>query len=118
MDNIENPTGKERRDTPRASVVLHAIVKMAGRPLQTLVTRDLSLDGAFVETGPHRITPREKIDIALKIPTNGASQVYRFDARVIRVVPNGIGMLFDHVNTESYAALLECVFATRPTTPT
>jgi len=76
-------------------------------------TRDLSLEGAFVEIGPHRLTPAQKIEVALKIPSNGTSQVFRFHAHVTRVAPNGIGMKFDHVNTESYAALLECVFGTR-----
>lgn len=78
-------------------------------------TRDLSLEGAFVEIGPHRLTPAEKIEVALKIPSNGAPQIYRFDARVTRIAPSGVGMVFDHVNTESYAALLECVFTPHST---
>jgi hypothetical protein len=108
------PAGKERRDTPRVPIALHAIVKMTGRPFQMFRTRDLSLDGAFVETGPLLVAAEEKIEVALKIPSNGASQVYRFNAHVIRVAPSGVGMVFDQVNTESYTALLECVFGTRP----
>jgi hypothetical protein len=110
------PAGKERRDTPRVPIALHAIVKMTGRPFQMFRTRDLSLEGTFVETGPHRLAAAEKVEVALKIPSNGVSQVYRFSARVIRVAPSGVGMVFDQVNTESYAALLECVFGTHSDT--
>lgn len=107
-------TQSERRDTPRVPITLDAMVKMGDRPYQVFHTRDLSLDGAFVETGPHRLAPKEKVQVALKIPLGGAPQIYRFDARVTRVAPQGVGMVFDHVNTESYAALLDFVFSSQP----
>jgi PilZ domain-containing protein len=90
------------------------MVKMGDRPFQMFQTRDLSLDGAFVETGPHRIGPRDRIEVALKIPVSGTPQIYRFNAHVARVAPGGVGMVFDHANTESYAALLDLVFSTQP----
>src|SRR5256885_9327359 len=63
---------KERRDTPRVPLALDAMVKTTERPFQLFRTRDLSLDGAFVETGPHRLTPEDALEIALKIPINGS----------------------------------------------
>lgn len=107
-------TKSERRDTPRLPITLDAMVKMGDRPFQMFRTRDLSLDGAFVETGPHRLAPKEKLQVALKIPHGGTPQIYRFGARVTRMAPQGVGMVFDHVNTESYAALLDFVFSARP----
>ncbi len=104
-------TNNERRDTPRVPLALDAMVKAADRPFQLFRTRNLSLDGAFVETGPHRLTPEDALEIALKIPINGSPQIYRFNARVTRAAPLGVGMAFDHVNTESYAALMDLVFA-------
>ena len=104
----------ERRDTPRVPIELDAMVKLADRPFQMFRTRDLSLDGAFVETGPHRLAPKDRVEVALKIPVSGVSQIYRFPARVARVAPQGVGMVFDHINTESYAALLDLVFSTQP----
>lgn len=95
-------------------IALDAMVKMGDRPFQMFRTRDVSLDGTFVETGPHRVVSKDRIQVALKIPLGGAPQIYRFDARVTRVAPQGIGMVFDHVNTESYAALLDFVFSTQP----
>src|SRR5690349_6214458 len=106
VEELES-TVTERRDTPRVTVALDAMVKHAQRPYQLFRTRDLSLDGAFVEVGPHRLTVKDELDIALKIPVNGASQIYRFHAQVARIAPLGVGMVFDHVNTESYAALME-----------
>ncbi len=104
----------ERRDTQRVSLTLDAMVKMSDRPFQVFRTRDLSLDGAFVETGPHRLTRQDTLEVALKIPVSGAPQIYRFEARITRVAPAGVGMVFDHVNTESYAALMDLVFAAQP----
>lgn len=104
----------ERRDTPRVPLSLDAMVKVAERPFQLFRTRDLSLDGAFVELGPHRLTPKDTLEVALKIPVNGAPQIYRFQARVARVAPLGVGMVFDHTNTESYAALMDLVFDHQP----
>jgi hypothetical protein len=86
---------------------------MAGRPFQTFRTRDLSLEGAFIEIKPHRPGQQERIEIALKMSVNGVPNVYRFDAHVTRVAPGGVGMSFDRVNRESYAALLECVFGVK-----
>jgi hypothetical protein len=95
-------------------VVLHAIVKIAGRPFQTFRTRDLSLEGAFIEIKPHRLTLRERIEVAIKMSVNGASSVYRFDAHVARVAPNGVALRFERINSQSYAALLECVLNGNP----
>lgn len=106
---------KERRDTPRVPLALDAMVKLGDRPFQLFRTRDLSLDGAFIELGPHRASQQDMLQVALKIPVNNsASQIYRFDARITRVAPAGIGMVFDHVNTESYAALMDVVFSHQP----
>ena len=107
-------TKTERRDTPRVPIALDAMVKLGDRPYQMFQTRDLSLDGAFVETGPHRVGSKERLQVALKISVGGAPQIYRFDARVTRIAPQGVGMVFDHVNTESYAALLDFVFSAQP----
>jgi len=104
----------ERRDTPRVPLALDAMVKISDRPFQMHRTRDVSLDGVFVEIGPHRLAPQDLLEVALKIPSSGGPQIYRFSARIARVAPLGVGMVFDHVNTESYAALLDVVFATQP----
>jgi hypothetical protein len=104
-------TTPERRDTPRVAAALDAMLKSEQRPFQLFQTRDLSLDGAFVEIGPHRFAHEDKLDVALKIPSAGVTQLYRFGARITRVSPTGVGMVFDHVNTESYAALLDFMFS-------
>jgi hypothetical protein len=107
-------TTPERRDTPRVAATLEAMIKSEQRPFQLFHTRDLSLDGAFVEIGPHRLAHEDKVDVALKIPNDGVTHIYRFGARITRVSPIGVGMVFDHVNTESYAALLDFMFSKQP----
>jgi hypothetical protein len=114
MAAIKSARSNERRDTPRVPIALDAMVKMGDRPFQVYRTRDLSLDGTFVETGPMRVTSKDHIQVALKIPVSGAPQIFRFDASIARVAPQGVGVVFDHVNTESYAALLDFVFSTQP----
>ena len=105
----------ERRDTPRIPTVIDAMVKTEDRPFQLFNTRDLSLDGTFVEKEPERLKLKTVVEIALKIPNGGAhaQSIYRFSARVARITPHGVGVTFDHVNTDSYAALMEFIFLTK-----
>src|SRR5688572_2529519 len=92
----------ERRDTPRIPIAIDAMVRPEGHPFQLFQTRDISLDGAFIEMDTHRIKPKTTLEVALKIPSGNTKQIYRFSAHATRAVPYGVAMVFDHVNTESY----------------
>ncbi len=101
----------ERRDTPRIPIALDAILNFNNQNYQHSVTRDISLDGAFVEAKGGKLPKKGAMDIAIKLPVEGTPKYHRFHAEIVRITPNGAGLLFDRVDTDSYAALLDLVFS-------
>jgi hypothetical protein len=103
----------ERRDTARVPVQLEVMLSPDTHGYQLFRTRDISLDGVFVETS----APPAKaasVDLAIKLPIDGRTKVHRVSATVVRVTPQGIALAFDEIDTDAYAALLELVFARQP----
>ncbi len=101
----------ERRDTPRIPIALEAILNYNNQNCRQSITRDISLDGVFVETGPKRLSKKGPMELAIKLPTNGRNKFHKFHAQVIRLAGNGAGFIFDKVDTDAYAALLDLVFS-------
>lgn len=100
----------ERRDTPRIPVSLDTIVRYNNRNYRH-ATIDISLDGAFVRAGGARLPRRGALELAIKLPADGAQRYHRFHAQVVRATARGIGLAFERVDTEGYAALLALLFA-------
>jgi len=105
----------ERRDTPRIPIAIEAIVSTSKSGYQRTVTRDVSLDGVLIATGKQKVGKRNKpVEIALKLPFDGEEKFHRFHAQVVRTVGGGTGLLFEGVDSEAYAALLNLVFSRQP----
>lgn len=100
----------ERRDTPRVPIALEAVLHYNSQSFRHSLTRDISLDGAFVET-PETLSKKGNVELAIQLPTEGKPQYHRFQAQVVRVTDGGAGLLFDKVDTDAYAALLDLVFS-------
>jgi len=100
----------ERRDTPRIPIALDAIVNYNTQNYQHSITRDISLDGAFVET-QNKFPKKGGVELAIQLPTEGRNKFHRFHAQVIRTTSGGAGVVFDKVDTDAYAALLDLVFS-------
>lgn len=100
----------ERRDTPRIPITLDTIVNYNNQNFQHSTTRDISLDGAFVESKTG-LPKKGTMELAIKLPVEGRPKYHRFHAQVVRVTEKGAGLVFDRVDTDSYAALLDLVFS-------
>jgi hypothetical protein len=101
----------ERRDTPRIPITLEAIVNYNNQNFQHSTTRDISLDGAFVESKTGGLPKKGSMELAIKLPVEGTPRYQRFHAQVVRLTTNGAGLVFDKVETDAYAALLDLVFS-------
>lgn len=101
----------ERRDTPRIPITLDAILNFNNHSYQSSITRDISLDGVFIETKDTKVAKKGQMELAIKLPTEGKNKFHRFHAQVVRVSDKGAGLLFDKVDTDAYAALLDLVFS-------
>jgi len=101
----------ERRDTPRFPAALEAIINFNSQDYRPTRTRDISLDGVFVEDNKHSISEDDHVDLAIRLPSNGQTKFHRFQAKAVRTTGYGAGFAFDEVDTDAYTALLEYVFA-------
>jgi predicted phage tail protein len=101
----------ERRDTPRIPIALDTIVSYNDQNYHHSTTRDISLDGAFVESKAAALAKKGTMELAIKLPVEGAPKYHRFHAQIVRVTKGGAGILFDRVETDSYTALLDLVFS-------
>jgi hypothetical protein len=104
----------ERRDTPRIPMALEIAFKVERQPFFPSRTRDISLDGVFIETPHAKLPKKSSVEVALKLNDNGKPRVHRFRAQVTRVTPFGAGLEFDKADSDAYAALLSLVFSTEP----
>jgi len=103
----------ERRDTPRIPYVLQAMFSNSERGFQPCKTRDISLNGVFVLTRDGTLLRKGPVELAVRMPATGAKPMQRFHAQIVHTCADGIGLLFDHTNSEGYVPLLRLVFAKR-----
>ncbi len=101
----------ERRDAPRIPYSLEAVINGGGRSLQPCKTRDISLNGVFVQTHGAKPYPTGPVELMVKMPSSKARPMRRFHAQVVHATNDGVGLLFDHTNSEGYIPLIKLVFA-------
>ena len=105
---------KERRDTPRARIMVEAMVRGVDDRFHTCRTRDISLDGVFIEASADSLPPNNRFELAMKLPDAGGEKVFRFFAQVTRITRDGAAVTFDAVDSDAYAALMNLVFSQSP----
>ncbi len=103
----------ERRDAPRIPYVLEAMLRNGERSFQPCKTRDISLNGVFVLTRDGMLRRSGAVELAVKMPQSGSNSIRRFHAQVVHASAEGVGLLFDHVNSQDYVPLVRLVFAKR-----
>ena len=103
----------EHRDTPRIPIALEAIVGTWKNSHPRTVTRDVSLDGVFLET-PRVPRHKAKLHLAIKLPGENRSKYPHSHSQVVRSTAKGAALVFDRVGADAYEALLGLVFARAP----
>lgn len=103
----------EHRDTPRIPIALEAGVGTSKCGQPRTVTRDVSFDGAFLET-PRGPRHQAKLHLAIKLPGENRSKYPHFHAPVVRRTAKGAALVFDRVGADACEALLGLVFARAP----
>lgn len=99
---VDNHTG--RRIKGRQTVMHHLLLSHYSFGQKEVVTRDLSLTGAFVEGQIEDLDVGERVDIAFEVADN-YSGAYRkqhrrmhISAVVMRTTEKGVGLRFDIVD--------------------
>ena len=99
--------------------VINETVKLIWTAEIHSMPRPASLNGVFVLTRDGMLHRSGAVELAVKMPQAGSNSIRRFHAQVVHASAEGVGLLFDHVNSKDYIPLLRLVFAKRklPETP-
>lgn len=86
---------------------LHMPVRLHYDPVGDIegTTRDISLEGMFVETGGIRIPPKSQIEVCFETEDNGRRVEHRVPAVAIHGSSDGVGLMLHHVDYENFYAL-------------
>ncbi len=71
--------------------------------------RDISLDGAFIETENFALAKDSKVDLVLRIRCDGETSACRVPAKVVRTERGGAALMFGDLDEQTYNILLEIV---------
>lgn len=67
--------------------------------------RDISLNGAFIETQAFALTQGSGVAVVLKMHHGGKATHYRLPAKVVRVERDGAALTFDDLDKPVYTIL-------------
>ncbi len=105
---------KERRLGPRKRLALEVMLDHQRLGLQRCQTRDISLDGVFVESDKLALRRNNIVDLVLKIPADGKTKHYRIKAKVANVRRYGARFIFRALDEKAYAALVDLLYPAEP----
>jgi hypothetical protein len=105
---------RERRLGPRRRLALEVMLNHHRLGLQRCRTRDVSLEGVFVETDKLALRRNTIVDLVLKIPVDGKTKHYRIQAKTANVRGHGARFIFRTLDEKAYAALVDLLYPAEP----
>jgi len=80
-----------------------------GREIKKCRLRDISLDGAFLETKNLALAKGAKLDLVLRILREGKTVACPLPAKVVRAEKGGAALMFGSLDEHLYNVLLDIV---------
>jgi len=77
-------------------------------------TRDISLNGAYIEVKQLQPDADSKVDLVFRLGQPGEYTRYRVPGKVVRSDGEGIGVMFDEVDASSFRSLREILHFSQP----
>lgn len=101
----------EHRWSQRKRVYLNAIVFY--RPLGLLRAKvlDVSLEGAFVDTGRIDLPAHALVELTFTLETEGRQRVYQMEAIVVHHQRTGSGLMFKDFKLDAFQAIRDILYA-------
>ena len=98
----------ERRWTERTPINVPVDLAYAGIQVGEYRTRDIGLGGVFVEM-PAESKPAAEtsVELTFKLGAADSASKHRINARVVRVVQDGVGMIFRDFDAGAFRCLQE-----------
>lgn len=104
------PAAADRRLSPRRGTGVKAMVAHHSLGLTKCKLLEISIDGAFIETGDLSLTKGADTDLVLKIRNGNKRTHCRIPATVVRLTENGAALTFDDLDEDVYRILLDIVY--------
>jgi hypothetical protein len=101
---------EERRLGPRKRLALEVMINQSDQGLQRCQTRDISLEGVFIEADQLALRKNAVVDVVLKLPGSGRKRHYRIQARVATIRNRGARLLFRNLDEPAYTALVDLLY--------
>lgn len=99
----------DRRLGPRRWAHVTAMVNHGRLGLTRCMLRDISLEGAFVQTPRQVLAKDDIVELVLRVRAGKHSGHCRVPAKVARVTYEGAALLFDDPNEQLYRTLFDIV---------
>ena len=98
-----------RRIGPRRLTDVEVVVASDGSEIKRCRLRDISMDGAFIETKNFTLTTGAKLDLVLRILRKEKTAACPVPAEVLRVAKDGAALIFGRVDQHVYNILVDIV---------
>lgn len=98
-----------RRIGPRRVTDVEVVVASDASEMRRCRLRDISIDGAFIETKNFTLTTGAKLDLVLRILHKEKTAACPVPAEVLRVAKDGAALIFGRVDPHVYNILVDIV---------
>ena len=95
----------ERRWCVRKAFIMAVTLHHQGGSLTNCKTRDIGVEGVFIETDTAEVDIHAVVEVSLPISVIGAGQCRRIPATVVHKRPNGLGVMFCSFDQRLYECL-------------
>ena len=110
MEKVSTSKVADRRLSPRRITAAKVLVTDERLGLTRCTLRDISLEGAFVETGNIAFSKNAAVELVVRYRSGKKRGHCRVAAKVLRVSQNGAALVFNDVDERVYRALFALVY--------
>jgi hypothetical protein len=100
----------EHRNSPRRAVTLYTMLNYPSLGLVRGAVRDIGMGGMFVDIGRIQLPVNATLEASLMLGTHGLKCHMQLEAIVVRCAEQGVGLMFDELDSEIRSALNHLVF--------
>jgi len=95
----------ERRWSIRKPIVMQVVIYQKGLPVAATMSRNVGLEGMYVETSWHPFSKESLIEVEFVIADTSARRRHRLPALVLHVAKRGFGLTFNIFDQTLFRAL-------------
>jgi len=102
---------EERRWSPRRDLKIDVVLLKQGTPMARGRSRDVGLEGMFVEADCNDVTKDSLLDVEFVLDDGVDSRRHRMSALVVHVAREGYGLMFLRFNRQVFRLFQDILYA-------